>query len=201
LLQCSVIFDCYSARPYFDCYSAQPFCDFVILNLVILLHCSVILWFCYNYLNHFVILSAIFYTLNSTIFYTVISNFLIATVLSHFVILPQLPQSFCDHVSNFLYTELNLFSYSAQPFFDCYSARSFCDFCYNYLSHFVILSAIFCTLSSAIFFAIVLGHSLWYSAQTFLIATVLGHFSTILEILSAIFQQCSTIFQNSSVIF
>jgi hypothetical protein len=70
----------YSAQPFFDCYSAQPFCDFVILN-------SPILWFCYNYLSHFVILLVILYTLNSAIFPTMLSHFLIATVLRYFVIL------------------------------------------------------------------------------------------------------------------
>jgi hypothetical protein len=131
---------------FFFCYSAQPFCDF-----------------CYNYLNHFVILSEIFYTLNSPISATVLSHFLIATVLSYSVILLYWTQpflysahSFWDLVSNFLYTELSLFF--------CYNAQPFCDFCYNYLNHFVILSEIFCTLNSAIFWLQCSTIPCWYSA-------------------------------------
>jgi hypothetical protein len=135
----SSAFFCYSAHPFFDCYNAQPFCDFVILNSSILLQCSSILWFCYNYLTHFMILSVIFYTLNSAIFATVPSHFSIAIVLSHFVIplhwtqpfcysaqhfiiLLQLPQSFCDLVSNFYTLNSTIFLLQCLPFFDCYSA-------------------------------------------------------------------------------
>jgi hypothetical protein len=58
-------------------------------------HCSVILLFCYSEFNHFVILSAIFASLNLAIFAIVLSHFfncysaqpfLIDTILSHFLI-------------------------------------------------------------------------------------------------------------------
>jgi hypothetical protein len=130
----------------------------IVLNHFLLLQCSTILWFCYTELSHF------------------------TTLLIYFVILLQLPQSFCDLVSNFWYIELSYFCNSAQPFFDCYSTKLFCDFvilnsaillqcsailwfCYNYLSRFVMLSPIFYILNST-FFATVLIH--------FSIATVLN---------------------------
>jgi hypothetical protein len=68
----------YWTQPFY--YSAQSFCYFATIT-------SVILWFCYNYLSYFVILSVIFYTLNSAIFTTGLNHFSIATVLSHFVIM------------------------------------------------------------------------------------------------------------------
>jgi hypothetical protein len=92
---------CNSGQPFFDCYSIKPFCDFVILNSAILLHCLAILWFCYNYLSHFVILTVIFYTLNSSFFLLqcpVIFWLLQCSIilwfcysyLSHFVILSEI---------------------------------------------------------------------------------------------------------------
>jgi hypothetical protein len=118
---------------FFFCYSAQPFCDF-----------------CYNYLNHFVILSEIFYTLNSPISATVLSHFLIATVLSYSVILLYWTQpflysahSFWDLVSNFLYTKLSLFllQCSSILWFLLQLPQSFChlvrNFLYTELSHFL----------------------------------------------------------------
>jgi hypothetical protein len=143
-----------------------------------LLQCSAVLWFRYTELSHF------------------------ATLLSHFVILLQLPQSFCNLVSNFLYIELNNFLYSDQQFFDCYSTNPFCDFvilnstillqcsailwfCYNYLSHFVIMSAIFYTLNST-FFPTVLNH--------FSIAIVLDHFVIFATITSVILWSCQQFF-------
>jgi hypothetical protein len=82
--------------------------------------CSVILLqyqtFCYSVLNHsgivnstillshFMVLQAIFATLNSVIFAIMLSHFSIATCL----VIPR----WC----------------SAQSFFDCYIAQSFCDF-------------------------------------------------------------------------
>jgi hypothetical protein len=119
-----------------------------------------------------VILSVIFYTLNSAIFTTVLRHFLIATVLRHFVILLYWTQPFCDFAiitSVILWSCQQFFIHWTQHFLlqcstifsYCYSARPFCDFYYSYSS--------FCDLVSE------LSHLL-LQCSTFFVDTVLRHF-------------------------
>jgi hypothetical protein len=179
-----ILLQLWSCQQFFI-HLAQPFllqCS----SIFRLLQCSTILWFCYTELIHFATvlihfmillqlphsfcdLVSNFYTLNSVIFATVPNHFSIANVLSHFVIplhwtqpfcysaqhfviLLQLPQSFCDLVSNFYTLNSPIFLLQCLSIFRLLQCLAiFVIFCYSYLSHFVILSEIFCTLNSTIF--------------------------------------------------
>jgi hypothetical protein len=70
---------------------------------------------------------------------------------SHFVILLQSTQSFCDLVNNFLYIELNHFLLQCSAIFRLLQCSAILWFCYTELTHFMILLQLpqsFCDLVS-----------------------------------------------------
>jgi hypothetical protein len=202
-----------SAWPHMRSWSSRSshthliLCDSVIFlwRSVIILYCQS---FCRNKLNHFT-------TLNSSIF---------TTLLSYFMILLQWTQSFSSVIllpcQPFLLHQTKHFYFNAQPFYDFAIVNSvilwsYQPFCYIELIHFV-------TVLRSVFFVQCSDQPFLYSTPSFLsscqplynsdinyflqcsiiftelshFTRVLGHFMTlsnILEILSNILLQCIVI--------